>query len=193
MKSSVVRCLSVLAAVFAVYSCNGVRVIPRKDMVAIYMDMYVADQWIKESGERQRMADTSYVYRPILKRYGYTVEDFIHSVDYYTDRPKDFASVFETVASELRSKVRLLEAQERLNHARDSAERARETLPFIRPDFIHFDIPEYYVAKVRTHMDTVLNVIRFEAVDVFASDTTSSAPDIPNPAVNDDVAEESAE
>ena len=65
-------------------SCRGETVIPKSELKDIYVDMLLADQWIIENRRQQRIADTSYVYRPFLESRGYTEEDFIRTVNLYT-------------------------------------------------------------------------------------------------------------
>lgn len=157
----------ILALVATAVACNKVKIIPKEDMVRLYKDMYMADQWIRDAGNRMRMADTSYVYRPILAKYGYTEDDFRASVDYYTDRPKEFATVFEQVAEDFKEAKRVVAEKEKLLHQRDSIIRAREALPYRRADFM--TVPEYdfWITRLNLTLDTTLNVFRFEAIDIF--------------------------
>ncbi|MBQ9184263.1 MAG: DUF4296 domain-containing protein [Bacteroidales bacterium] len=152
--------------ILAVISCEKVKVIPKDKMVAIYKEMYLADQWIKDVA-RQKTADTSYVYRPILNKYGYTEADFLRSVDYYTDKPKEFAGIFETVASQLRETKKVIDAKDKLAHKRDSVVRAREALPFRRADFVRLPEPDYYVAGLRVSVDTAVGAFLLEPVNIF--------------------------
>lgn len=158
-------------------------------MVAIYKDMFLADQWIRDAGPRQRMADTSYVYRPIIARHGYTEEDFRLSVDYYTDHPKEFATVFELVTESLKEDKKVLEARDRQAHARDSIARAKEALPFLRADFVTVPETDYYVAGLKLSVDSILHIFRIEPVNIFEIDSTSIAA----PILEAEVAEEAAE
>ena len=165
------RRLSYLIVIFALavmaVACNKVKVIPKGDMVRLYKDMYMADQWIRDAGNRMRMADTSYVYRPILAKYGYTEDDFRASVDYYTDRPKEFASIFEQVAADFKEAKSVIAEKEKLLHQKDSTIRAREALPYRRADFT--TVPEYdfWIARLDITLDTTINVFRFKAIDIF--------------------------
>lgn len=156
-----------LALVAMAVACNKVRVIPREDMVSLYKDMYMADQWIKDAGNRMRKADTSYVYRPILARYGYTEDDFRASIDYYTDRPKEFAGIFEQVVEDFKEAKRVVSEKENLLRQRDSIIRAREALPYRRADFTKVPEYDFWITKLDITLDTTINVFRFEAVDVF--------------------------
>ena len=129
--------------------------------------MYLADQWIRESSARQKMADTSYAYRPILRKYGYTDEDFRRSIGYYTDRPKEFASVFEQVSNSLRGDKKGIETLERQEIVRDSIRNALNALPFRRPDFVSLPETDYYVAGLYLYRDST-GVYAITPVNIFA-------------------------
>lgn len=68
--------------------------IPRDKLARIYAEMLVTDQWIAETPNVRRIADTSLVYEPILEKYGYDSDDYRRSVDYYMDDPERFARIF---------------------------------------------------------------------------------------------------
>ena len=71
-------------------SCSGDdgKVIPRSKLAEIYAEMFVTDQWLMDTPGVRRLADTSLVYEPILRKYGYTSEDYRVSVDRYMDDPE---------------------------------------------------------------------------------------------------------
>lgn len=85
-----------LSAALAV-SCrnDGPRVIEDDEMSQIYAEMLITDQWINSTPGVRTIADTSLVYEPILVRYGYTSEDYRHSVSYYLDEPELLAEIME--------------------------------------------------------------------------------------------------
>lgn len=157
-------CMLVVAAV----ACNRARVIPKDDFVRIYKDLYMADEWIKDASVLARKADTSYVYRPIIAGYGYSEDDFRASVDYYTDHPKEFASVYEAVVALLQKDKKEIEDLEKQEYKRDSIIRAREALPYRRADFVALPEPDFYVTRLELTLDSTVNVYRFRAIDVFA-------------------------
>ena len=72
-------------------SCRDSRVIDEEDMSKIYAEMLMTDQWINSTPDVRRIADTSLVYEPILRKYGYTSEDYRYSINYYLDHDDDFA------------------------------------------------------------------------------------------------------
>ena len=99
---------------------NG-RVIPRNKMARIYAEMLLTDQWINDNWVQNRSADTSFVYRPILRRYGYDEKDWRKSVSKYIKDPdrysrilKKSAAMLEAREKELRFRLDLINAAERL-------------------------------------------------------------------------------
>lgn len=145
--------LSALALLMAVSSCGGDRVLSKREMINLLKEMYMADQWIKDNSPRQRSADTSFVYRPILAKHGYTEADFRRSVSYYCDKPAEFGKIFNLVAEELRKSKADIDLREKQQRYRDSLKRAIEESPFRRPDFIEFIHPDYYVRDVLVYYD----------------------------------------
>lgn len=99
---------------------NG-RVIPRNKMARIYAEMLLTDQWINDNWVQNRSADTCFVYRPILRRYGYDEKDWRKSVSKYIKDPdrysrilKKSAAMLEAREKELRLRLDLINAAERL-------------------------------------------------------------------------------
>ena len=97
------------------------RVIPRNKMARIYAEMLLTDQWINDNWVQNRSADTSFVYRPILRRYGYDEKDWRKSVSKYIKDPdrysrilKKSAAMLEAREKELRFRLDLINAAERL-------------------------------------------------------------------------------
>ena len=97
------------------------RVITRNKMARIYAEMLLTDQWINDNWAQNRSADTSFVYRPILRRYGYDEKDWRKSVSKYIKDPdrysrilKKSAALLEAREKELRLRLDLINAAERL-------------------------------------------------------------------------------
>ena len=67
-----------------VLSCaDKARVIPVRKMEKIYREMFLADQWLEIHSEKRPIADTTWFYAPIFEKYGYDIEDYRASVDFY--------------------------------------------------------------------------------------------------------------
>lgn len=89
-------------------SCRRARVISKKDFAAIYAEMFIADQWIKDNPSSRIKADTTLVYDRIFKKYGYTFEDYDKSVNYYLYDPSRYAKILDASADILEAKLKEL-------------------------------------------------------------------------------------
>lgn len=107
--------LLLLAAIVLVPSCrrNGPRVIPRGKLAKIYAEMFVTDQWIQNTPKLRSIADTSLVYEPILEKYGYTSEDYQHSVQHYMDDPERFSRILRTTGEILDDQIKDLKRKQK--------------------------------------------------------------------------------
>lgn len=104
-----------LAAIVLAPSCrrNGPRVIPRGKLAKIYAEMFVTDQWIQNTPKLRTIADTSLVYEPILEKYGYTSEDYQHSVQHYMDDPERFSRILRTTGEILDDQIKDLKRKQK--------------------------------------------------------------------------------
>lgn len=88
--------------------------------------MLILDQWARNNIGPSRQADTSLVYEPIIRRHGYTVDDYTHTVEGYLRKPARFAEVFEKVQRRLQARADYLTAiedrKDREQHRRDSVD-----------------------------------------------------------------------
>ena len=85
------------------------KVIPRDQMVDIYVDLFVADQWIREQGSTFMAADTVRFYEPIFRKYGYTTQDFCNSANYYLQDARRYARILQKVSTRLEDHAKYLE------------------------------------------------------------------------------------
>ena len=90
-------------------SC-GPRVIKRAKMERIIADMLVQDQQIKQDPSLRKQADTSLVYEGIFEEYGYTTDDFLHSVTYYLTDPSRMEKIMGNVAQDLEARAKEVKA-----------------------------------------------------------------------------------
>ena len=107
--------LLLLAAIVLAPSCrrNGPRVIPRGKLAKIYAEMFVTDQWIQNTPKLRSIADTSLVYEPILEKYGYTSEDYQHSVQHYMDDPERFSRILRKTGEILDDQIKDLKRKQK--------------------------------------------------------------------------------
>ncbi len=64
-------------------------------MSRIYADMLLVDQWVDTHGELKSETDSFFVYGGVLRKYGYTAEDYRHSVRAYMKDAENFSKVLE--------------------------------------------------------------------------------------------------
>ncbi len=90
-------------AAFLAGGCGRARVIPEGKLVDIYVDMFLADQWIRDNSEARRRADTTLFFDPVFEKYGYTFEDYDKSMVYYSAKPDKFSEIATAVTEKLRT------------------------------------------------------------------------------------------
>jgi len=125
----------VLAALIAMLcGCNRrARIIPADKFTRIYQDMFVADQWIRDNPDARPIADTTLVFDPIFRSYGYTFEDYDRTIHYYLDRPEQFVRILD------RASERLHKEGERMQKAADILTAREIELSAYRKGFVRRD------------------------------------------------------
>ena len=101
------------------------KVIPEEDFSRIYEDMLLADQWLRDTPDARKAADTTLFYDPILRRHGYTFADYDRSINYYLDHPDQYAKILSGASERLR---RENERLQQLQDERVAAEQERDRL-----------------------------------------------------------------
>ncbi len=150
-----------VAAVFAVAlsSCaKGPKLIPKRQMEKIYREMFLADQWLIEYPDKKKKADTTWFYAPIFERYGYDIEDYRASVDYYLSDPKRYADMVGKVVKGLEDEFaavqRVIHQQEKIRHRADSIAKAMKA--YKQDDIVIYgDI--FYVNSMTDRIDIRVN------------------------------------
>ena len=102
----------VLIALTLVCCGRRSRVIPAATLSDIYVDMFMADQWVAQNSRARKTADTSNFYAPIFDKYGYTVEDYDASVKHYLRKPDKYAKILKAAGAKMSRKAKRLEAIE---------------------------------------------------------------------------------
>lgn len=69
------------------------------------------DQHLNAQSELRSMVDTVRVYEHIFKKYGYTTEDYIFSMDYYVKNPDRYGKVLKETQSILEKEKSALIAE----------------------------------------------------------------------------------
>ena len=143
------------ALVVAVVSCSdNPRVIPTKKMEKIYREMFLADEWLMDTPGKKEIADTTWFYKPIFEKYGYDLDDYIKSVDYYLNDPKRYADMLGRVSKSLEDEAtginRVLDKREAMRHKADSIAQAMKA--FAPDDFSYYgDL--FYVTSMTDRID----------------------------------------
>ena len=71
--------LLVLAAALLT-GCGRPKVIPEDELVSLYVDMFIADQWLRDHPDEKKVADTTLFFDPLFREHGYTFEDYADSL-----------------------------------------------------------------------------------------------------------------
>lgn len=95
----------ILLALLSLTGCHRKgRIIPAGTLEKIYVDMFMADQWIKTHHDARQKADTTLFYEPVFRSYGYTIKDYDATVSYYIDRPDKYGKILRRAAKTLNLK-----------------------------------------------------------------------------------------
>lgn len=150
---SILQHTMILVLVFLCISCrkDEAEIIPRGKMSKIYAEMLVTDQWINSTPGVRLIADTSMVYEPILRKYGYTVDDYIRSVDNYMDDPERFSRILRTSGEIIEKRMKELRKELHLK-----AQIAN--LPKVKSDFNSRDYFPYFFGEPYVHYYDSLGV-----------------------------------
>lgn len=105
------------------------RVIPAGKLAEIYVDMFLADQWVSDNYSTRRVADTSDFYGPIFKAHGYTFKDYDRSVNHYLQNPEGYSRLLEKSADILEKRIKSLKDEQTRREKVEELERyLRENL-----------------------------------------------------------------
>ncbi|MBR4772153.1 MAG: DUF4296 domain-containing protein [Bacteroidales bacterium] len=106
------RCPVILTVlVLLLAGCAEKGVIPPRKMASILHDMYILDAQLEYARDYSAMADTSAVYGSLFNEYGYSIEDFNRSLDYYLHNPVQFKEIFKIAHDRYENEAKALEAK----------------------------------------------------------------------------------
>ena len=111
-------CILTLAA-----ACTPRGIIPKNKMAAINAEMFLLDQYAGADRQMRRFIDTCAVYKPLLRSFGYTQEQYLASVDYYLDNSRDMAKVLDMTEKILKKREETI-----LKNIEKNARKADSTL-----------------------------------------------------------------
>lgn len=95
--------LCLVALFFSVLaSCQGTtKRIPGDRFQEVLRDLFITDLILERDGTLTDMADSLLVYPPIFEKHGYTSEQFLATMDYYSRRPARFKSLLSRLHKSL--------------------------------------------------------------------------------------------
>lgn len=108
------RLLSVILVSFCMlcsYGCT--RIIPEKKMLLILEEMFVTDQWVRDNYQWKAASDTSWLYDPIFKKYGYTFKDYDATIKRYIEDSDAYSDLMEDLYKSVEKKKDALYLQAR--------------------------------------------------------------------------------
>ena len=73
--------------------------------------MFVVDQWMVDNAGKHQMPDTTLYYEPVFNKYGYTTDDYLHSVDHYLSDPERFSRILDKSVRILKEKQAGIEVE----------------------------------------------------------------------------------
>ena len=146
------RFLHIVLVLLVAVACRGPRVIPKDTLTDIYVDMLMADQYVREENIQRKQLDTSLVYEAVFNKYGYDTDDYLNSVRFYLKDPERFAKIFEDVAKRLEGEVNALDKI--IEHQDWVAEKMGAKRPQIDSILSPFSKENVYVGLARVARDT---------------------------------------
>ena len=146
------RFLHIVLVLLVAAACRGPRVIPKDTLTDIYVDMLMADQYVREENIQRKQLDTSLVYEAVFNKYGYDTDDYLNSVRFYLKDPERFAKIFEDVAKRLEGEVNALDKI--IEHQDWVAEKMGAKRPQIDSILSPFSKENVYVGLARVARDT---------------------------------------
>jgi len=140
------RYLLVAAAAVAAVGLAGCKklggIIPEDDMAAIYADMFLSDQWLRDNQDKRKVADSTLFFDPIFKKYGYSFEQYDRSVVYYADHPDKFADITSRAAKSLGAELdrmkEISDIEKVLNEAREKLHKTYKEKDFSQADSLEW-------------------------------------------------------
>lgn len=92
-------------------------VIPAGKMSQIYFDMLLVDRWIRQNSDVMEEADTTLVYEPIFREYGYSTKDYNKSLDYYIEHPEEYQKIITNTIGMFKSEIDRVEGLLEINRS----------------------------------------------------------------------------
>jgi hypothetical protein len=96
------NCILLICFLSVFISCsqdNKQKIIPRKDLVNLMVDMHIADAIALNYNINEQFGglDSALLYNTVLNSYGYTKEQFVYTLNYYTKEPEKLTKIYDEV------------------------------------------------------------------------------------------------
>lgn len=126
----------VLLSLLMLGACNRkAHVISRSEMADIYAEMFLVDDQMKSLPfTLRRMADTTAVYAAIFDKYGYTVQDYLASQEYYLQDAGRYGRILKKSITKLEKAKGTLQSQ--LSQV-ETRQKAKDDLKRFIPDSLY--------------------------------------------------------
>lgn len=171
--------------------CRDSRVIDEEDLAQIYSEMLMTDQWISSTPNMRTIADTTLVYEPILRKYGYSSEDYRYSVSYYIDHSDDFEEIIKETISILDARKAALEEEKvRLEAEKETADYIKSMAEYVRLDesLIYANDRSHdkvlYTDTLSVEWDTLICCFKIERVPRLEGEVDTLVFRIPDPVID---------
>jgi hypothetical protein len=87
-----------------IFSCSESaqkKIIPRKDLIPLLVDMHLSDAMAMNYNINEQFGglDSSLLYNSVLNSYGYTKENFVQTIEYYSREPEKLIKIYDEVFS----------------------------------------------------------------------------------------------
>ena len=158
------RFLHIVLVLVVAAACQGPRVIPKGTLTDIYVDMFLADQVVRELNIPRPQMDTMLVYEAVFEKYGYDTDDYLYSLQYYLKDPERFAKVFDAVAKRLEGEVDALDKL--IDRQKWESVKMRKKYPQIDSILAPFSKELFYAGQARMERDTALYAALYRLVAI---------------------------
>ncbi len=90
----------------SIVACNKSEydnIIPRRVLVPLLVDMHIADAIALNTIVSNQFGglDSTILYQTVLEKYGYTKDDLVQTLEYYSSKPEKLIAIYDDVFSEL--------------------------------------------------------------------------------------------
>lgn len=141
-------------------------------MKEIYKEMLIADQWLEQNPEKREIADTTWFYKPIFEKHGYTIDDYYHTIYEYLGDPKRFGELMRSLGDEMSAEAeRLLAEQRRFGRLKLDDHGKRK-------EFMHIEFPDPKLDVVTLGYEMKKNADSIWYPEPIVDDTIFSGPEI---------------